>query len=183
VPDLPPGAYPVFELHFDSTGSFRSVTPAPGLPEAYAGPVMDAIRANVKPQAAFSSAGWLPVALLARAGPDPRVDQTMPFSVIEEQAELINRSETARLLAALARSIAAERGGEARFPYRMEMRVRIGADGTADSVSVDSSSGDTEVDERARPMVMRMRFRPARINGRPVRVWVTIPVFVMLPDR
>lgn len=56
------------------------------------------------------------------------------------------------------------------------LRMRLDPQGTPDLVVVERRSGHTQFDEAAYRVAQEMRFRPARLRGRPVRVWVTLPV-------
>lgn len=57
------------------------------------------------------------------------------------------------------------------------LRMRVLADGTVQRSSVEViESNHPDFSEAARRVVYRMRFRPARIRGRAVAVWVTLPL-------
>jgi TonB family protein len=55
--------------------------------------------------------------------------------------------------------------------------MRVMEDGTVDagSITVTSSSHEQFNDPTIRS-VQRLRFRPAKVNGRPVKVWVELPI-------
>ncbi|HEX6750057.1 MAG TPA: energy transducer TonB [Longimicrobium sp.] len=96
---------------------------------------------------------------------------------VEQQPELVNRD-------AVARSIARE------FPPRLRdagtsgnaiLRFRIDAEGRVDTASMRVLRATlAEFGEAARRVALRMRFRPARLRGEPVAVWVTLPVTFQL---
>ena len=57
------------------------------------------------------------------------------------------------------------------------LRFVIGRDGRVDTRSVEiSESDDDQFSEAAARVAERMRFRPARVNGRPVKVMVELPI-------
>jgi TonB family protein len=66
---------------------------------------------------------------------------------------------------------------DARVTGTVQVRMRVMEDGTVDasSISVTSSSHEQFNDPTIRS-VQRLRFRPAKVNGRPVKVWVELPI-------
>lgn len=56
------------------------------------------------------------------------------------------------------------------------VRVRVGADGTPEDVSIADSSGSRLLDRAALEAVRRWRFTPATANGRPVADTVQVPI-------
>lgn len=62
------------------------------------------------------------------------------------------------------------------------LAVRVSAQGLADGVTIDRSSGSTLLDEAARDAVRRWRFRPARLRGEPVEGSVAVPITFRLVD-
>ena len=65
---------------------------------------------------------------------------------------------------------------------RVKLRVLVGEDGRPQEVTVDTSSGDAQLDESAMEAVRRWRFEAATRNGTPVRAWVKVPVEFKLID-
>jgi periplasmic protein TonB len=64
------------------------------------------------------------------------------------------------------------------FTGRVVLRVLVGEDGNVRKVEV--VSGPRLLSESAQETLYRWRFRPARFQGRPVSVWLEVPVnFVM----
>jgi TonB family protein len=63
---------------------------------------------------------------------------------------------------------------EAGVSGRVELDVLVGPDGSVRQVVTRSSVHG--LDEAARKVVARWRFRPAKANGQPVSAWVTIPI-------
>lgn len=66
---------------------------------------------------------------------------------------------------------------DARVTGTVQVRMRVMEDGSVDanSITVTSSSHDQFNDPTIRS-VQRLRFRPAKVNGRPVKVWVELPI-------
>jgi len=58
--------------------------------------------------------------------------------------------------------------------------MRITEQGQVEDVQVERSAGHPELDESAIEAVRRWRFEPARRNGEPVAILVTIPVVFKL---
>lgn len=195
VPELPPGALPLFDVSFDSTGAVHSVRPmfreAPAgythrlLPEAYAGPVEAAIRAHLKPQA--PSRDPLATHLLVVAGPEPRVECPR---ILERQPDL-HVGQASRELRRIARAFSdSRRDTPLEAEYRTELKFRIGLDGTVDSATVEviRSTGDAELDRRVVETMNRLHFRPAALGLSedtmvPVKVWVVLPFDITMPER
>lgn len=67
---------------------------------------------------------------------------------------------------------------------RIDMRVRalVSRTGGIPYVELTRSSGKVQVDEEVMRIVRRMRVRPARVGGRPVDVWITLPVTLEIPE-
>lgn len=65
---------------------------------------------------------------------------------------------------------------------RVLLRVQVGADGTAQSVEVQSSSGFDHLDSAARRAVLEWRFVPAQQFGRPISASVLVPVVFSIRD-
>jgi protein TonB len=121
--------------------------------------------------AAKGSADGVAQSTVERATP---VDEgTYELSAVEEQPRATNLPDLRRQL---------ERNyppllRDARVTGTVQVRMRVTADGTVDvgSITVTSSSHEQFNDPTVRS-VQRLRFRPAKVNGRPVAVWVELPV-------
>jgi TonB family protein len=109
--------------------------------------------------------------------PDVPPDGTYELSAVEVQPELLNRSEIARQMARNYPPLLRDAG----VTGTATIRLRIREDGTVDdeSVTVESTTHE-QFGEAARRVAERMRFKPARVRGKPVRVWVTLPVTFQL---
>jgi TonB family protein len=103
----------------------------------------------------------------------PPDEGTYELSAVEEQPRATNLPDLRRQL---------ERNyppllRDARVTGTVQVRMRVTADGTVDasSITVTSSSHEQFNDPTIRS-VQRLRFRPAKVNGRPVPVWVELPI-------
>lgn len=63
---------------------------------------------------------------------------------------------------------------------RVQLRVRVGADGNALEVEVKQSSGYPRLDTAARDAVLRWRFVPAKRGSEAVESWVGLPIVFSL---
>ena len=107
-----------------------------------------------------------------RANPPP-ADSTYELSAVEVLPQLRNLAEIRRETAArYPPGLQA-----ARVEGQVSLRFRILTNGTVDSASVTvEQATDTAFTEAATAVARRMQFAPARVAGRPVAVWVTLPV-------
>lgn len=103
----------------------------------------------------------------------PPDEGTYELSAVEEQPRPTNIADLRRQL---------ERNyppllRDARVTGTVQVRMRVMEDGTVDanSIQVTSSSHEQFNDPTIRS-VQRLRFRPAKVNGRPVKVWVELPI-------
>lgn len=103
----------------------------------------------------------------------PPDEGTYELSAVEEQPRPTNLADLRRQL---------ERNyppllRDARVTGTVQVRMRVTPDGTVDanSISITSSSHEQFNDPTIRS-VQRLRFRPAKVNGRPVAVWVELPI-------
>lgn len=102
---------------------------------------------------------------------------TYELSAVEEQPELSNRSEVARQLSRNYPPLLRDAG----VAGSVTIRMRVNEDGRVDaeSISIENSTHEA-FDDAAKRVVERMRFRPAKVGGRAVKVWVTLPVAFQL---
>ena len=103
----------------------------------------------------------------------PADEGTYELSAVEEQPRPTNIQDLRRQL---------ERNyppllRDARVTGTVQVRMRVMEDGTVDegSITITSSSHEQFNDPTIRS-VQRLRFRPAKVNGRPVKVWVELPI-------
>jgi protein TonB len=107
----------------------------------------------------------------------PPDEGTYELSAVEEQPELSNRSEVARQLSRNYPPLLRDAG----VVGTVTVRMRVMENGSVDpsSVSIENSTHEAFGDA-ARRVVERMRFRPAKVGGKAVKVWVTLPVTFQL---
>jgi TonB family protein len=105
----------------------------------------------------------------------PREDAegTYELSLVEERPSPIN---TRDLLRALERNYPPLLR-DARMTGTVQVRFRVMADGSVDTTSISVvSSSHEEFNLPTINSVGVLRFRPAKVNGRPVRAWVVLPI-------
>jgi TonB family protein len=104
---------------------------------------------------------------------DVSADSTWELSAVEEPPELANRGEMVSELGREYPPLLRDAGVEG----EVTVRFRIRADGAPDpaSIGIEQSTHPLFADAAGR-VVREMRFRPAKLGGRPVAVWATIPV-------
>lgn len=107
----------------------------------------------------------------------PPDEGTYELSAVEEQPSLSNSSEIQRQLSRQYPPLLRDAG----VTGTVTLRMRVMEDGTVDpsSVSVENSTQEGFADA-AKHVVERMRFRPAKVGGKAVKVWVTLPVTFQL---
>jgi protein TonB len=107
----------------------------------------------------------------------PPDEGTYELSAVEEQPSLSNSSEVQRQLARNYPPLLRDAG----VIGTVTLRMRVLEDGHVDpeSISVENTTHDAFADA-AKRVVEKMRFRPAKVGGHPVKVWVTLPVTFQL---
>lgn len=98
---------------------------------------------------------------------------------VEVRPELRNRVQIARMIEREYPPAARALGIHAQVMVRM----RVMEDGRPDPVEVLRSSGSAQFDAAALRVAAEMRFRPGRVHGEPVKVWVQIPIDFHPPSR
>lgn len=114
------------------------------------------------------------------AGTVPPGEGMYELAVVEEQPVLRDRGRVARRIAARFPAALRDRGVTA---GAVVVRFRIMENGTVEPASprVEMTT-EPGFDEAAISVIREMRFQPAKVNGRAVRVWVAIPVQFELPE-
>lgn len=105
--------------------------------------------------------------------PTPPDEGTYELSAVEELPRPTNTADLARSLQRNYPPLLRDAG----VTGTVQVRMRVLEDGTVDagSISVTSSTHEQFNDPSIRS-VQRLRFRPAKVNGRPVKVWVELPI-------
>lgn len=103
----------------------------------------------------------------------PVDEGTYELSAVEELPRPTNTADLARSLQRNYPPLLRDAG----VTGTVQVRMRVLEDGTVDvgSISVTSSTHEQFNDPSIRS-VQRLRFRPAKVNGRPVKVWVELPI-------
>lgn len=92
---------------------------------------------------------------------------------LEEQPELANRNEVAHEMSRVYPRELRDAGSGG----LVILRMRVLEDGTVDEPTITIQAATVPgFAEGAVQAVQKMRFRPARVNHRPVKVWVTLPM-------
>jgi protein TonB len=104
---------------------------------------------------------------------DPPEVGTYELSAVEEQPSISNRQELVRQLERNYPPLLRDAG----VTGTVQVRFRVLENGTVDvpSITVTSSTHEGFNDASIRS-VQRLRFRPAKVNNRPVKVWVELPI-------
>jgi TonB family protein len=106
--------------------------------------------------------------LVVAEGPEPAVRRVEGFR--QCAPEVLDERDTERRIEAESERL----GVSQRQIVRLELSIL--ADGTVAQVRVVGSSGNTNVDLAAARVLQTARFTPARIEGIPIPVWITLPV-------
>ena len=95
------------------------------------------------------------------------------ISAVEVKPELSNRSDVGRALERNYPPLLRDAG----VGGTVMLSFRVNEDGRVDPTSITVVSSDNEqFSDAAKKVVERMRFRPAKVNDRPVKVLVQLPV-------
>ncbi|HEV7587830.1 MAG TPA: energy transducer TonB [Longimicrobium sp.] len=101
--------------------------------------------------------------------------------LVEEQPELLNREAVQRALSRAYPPLLRDDGRSG----TVVIRFRVLTDGTVDPATVEVvSTTHAGFSAAAFRVALTMRFRPARFNGTPIPVWISVPVtfFTMGPE-
>ncbi len=170
-----------FRVRADSTVDPASITVVESSHPAFAEPAAAAARAlRFAPAGTGDAAGWMQYPLTFRAGAPwalggkkPPAGETYELGAIEEIPSLTNRAHVARQLERHYPPLLRDAG----ISGEVVLRFRILTDGTVDSATVRVMQSTHEgFAEPAATVARQARFRPARLGGVPVRVWVEIPL-------
>lgn len=103
----------------------------------------------------------------------PPEQGTYDMSTVDEQPKLSNASTVTRALERNYPPLLKDAG----VTGTVTVKMRINEDGRVDasSVTIEDASNE-QFGNAARKVVEQMRFRPAKVNGRPVKIMVTLPV-------
>jgi protein TonB len=103
----------------------------------------------------------------------PADEGTYELSAVEEMPSLSNRSDFARQLQRNYPPLLRDAG----VAGTVQVRFRVLEDGRVDGESIQiTSSTHEQFNDPTMRAVRVLRFRPAKVNGRPVKVWVEQPI-------
>jgi TonB family protein len=170
-----------FRVRVDSTVDPASITVVQATNPAFVEP---AVSVALEMRFAPARSGGAPVAAWTRfpvqfrigtpppARPEP-VEGNFNMSAVEEPPRLRNSGDVARQIAARYPPALRDAG----VPGDVVVRFRLLENGTVDPASVVAvASTDLAFEEPAVAIVRQMRFTPGKVNNRPVRVWIEIPI-------
>ena len=108
----------------------------------------------------------------------PADEGTYDMASVQEKPELQNRNDLVRNLSRNYPPLLRDAGvnGEVTVKFRVNEEGRV----DAESIEIQSTSHEAFGDATRR-VVERMRFRPAKVDGRPVKVWVILPITWQVP--
>jgi len=165
----------VFTLEFGPDGSLLHVDPFAGLTRGYAEEVVKALTAHARRQRASGMSSLIHLHVVA--GPSPRIARVDAAAVTPPAV-----SNMGRIAALLEDAVRVYRtqleglGGGATAVVDM----RVLENGRVEDVRIWSGSGSPVLDRQALKVAARARFRPATLNGRPVRVRALLPLSFQL---
>ncbi len=103
----------------------------------------------------------------------PADEGTYEMSAVEELPELSNRNDVARQISRNYPPLLRDAG----VTGTVQLRFRVNQDGRVDAESIQVENASHEAfGDAAKKVVERMRFRPAKVGGKSVNVWVTLPI-------
>jgi|GEM_PF-2567154 len=111
---------------------------------------------------------------LSASGVEPPSSGDFELSEVDEEPVLLNGGEMQRQIARLYPPALRDSG----VAGRVVVRFRILEDGTVapESITVEEATNAAFAVPSA-TATARMRFSPAKVGGRPVKVWVSIPIY------
>jgi protein TonB len=105
------------------------------------------------------------------------LDDSALLSALESPPELLNREEVAEAISRNYPPLLRDAG----VTGSATLRMQVGRDGVVDSTTIEVMESTHEAfGDAAARVASQLRFRPARVDGKPVRVWVTLPITFQL---
>lgn len=103
---------------------------------------------------------------------------TYDLESVQEKPSLSNASEVQRTLSRSYPPLLRDAG----VGGQVQVKMRVNEDGRVDASSIEIlDTSHEQFGDAARRVVERMRFRPAKVDGRAVKVWVILPVTFQVP--
>jgi protein TonB len=103
---------------------------------------------------------------------------TYDLESVQEKPDLQNRADLARNLSRNYPPLLRDAG----VGGQVQVKFRVNEDGRVDAESIEIIDTSHEAfGDATKRVVERMRFRPAKVDGRPVKVWVILPITWQVP--
>ena len=102
----------------------------------------------------------------------PSLDEGPVFTPMTEMPSLINRREALEAVGRNYPKLLKDAG----IGGQVNVWILIGTDGTIEKAQVQNSSGHAALDEAAVKVARVFQFSPARNQGKPVPVWISVPI-------
>lgn len=189
----PPGAAPLVELRFDSTGTFRGVEAVGSSgPAEYVRALRDALRRHSRDLAPRTGGYGILATVAGGAAP-----MFAAPALVARAPSLANSAALRRMLRELHAAAREEGNWEAGIgpgmseaspgsPARprpsgrlhLELRLRVLADGSVGEAWLHRRSGRPKVDTEALRAARNLRFHPGRVRDNAVPMYVLLPVTI-----
>lgn len=159
----------------------------PPRPPAEIPSVLPDLRAEVRPPAALPGpqsrdigVRSAPAGVPGGSGVAPGAGDVLAPAAVEELPRLRNRAEMDRVLTRLCPPLLRD----SNVTGKTVLQVVVGSDGRVEPASIRVlSSTHAGFDAAARAAAEKLRFSPARVGGRAVRVQISLPIDWTLVDR
>lgn len=170
----------LFWVDYDSTGALASVKPAArrAIPPAWGDTMATILRASVKPRITPARATSQMVWLVS--GGSPRI--SVLGDVIAVQPSVINGTRVAEDLSRAASQLASRDLSLAGQQRTAMVRMSVDDNGVPDNFALLRSTLNPRVDAEVISVAQKLRFRPATVDGVPVRVLVVLPIVMVFPE-
>ena len=174
LPPVPAGVVPVFRISYDSTGARETVDALFQMPAAFDSAVSDVLLDYSVMQTARH--GYGTALLTVHTGPDALIASYTPRK--QTAPHVANVSVFQRRL---QRFYESQRRNLPAKPFAVTLRIRVGADGVPETVHLLTALQSDEANVALVDLAHTLRFEPAKLDGHPVRVWVSVPVTIEPP--
>jgi|GEM_PF-1932264 len=137
--------------------------------------VLPGIRERALPALAEWPGRGLSVVVSMRLDSAAPAPDSTPGFLVECVPTLDNRPEISRRINEFASQNSDLLVAQTSRPT-VRVKMLLAREGEVAYAEIDQSSGQPRLDLYASQLVREMRFKPAAVNGRPVDVWVTLPL-------
>jgi TonB family protein len=168
----------IFAVRFDSAGRPDSVRASfpDRVPDAYELAVTRGLQAGMRASGRPLQQAYL----LIETGPSPRVEQV---DLYVSAPRFLNRAAVVRALQHATGALV--RRDTTLYGRRLGVvvRMRVDTDSATSGFTLVQPSGVAAADSAAIAVAAAFRFMPGTVEGVPVRIWVTQPIDIVLPER